>query len=168
MPKFTPEYVANRVRVTTSGCWEWLGKLDKDGYGPYRAIYKALKGPIPAGKYLDHECRNRPCVNFDHLRPVSPRQNVLENSESLVAKFAQATHCIKGHPLSGENLYLRPSGGRRCRECGREATSRYREANIETVRAKDLARYYDERDERLVKMRTYYHEKTKSRASLLP
>jgi hypothetical protein len=29
------------------------------------------------------------------------------------------THCKRGHPLSGENLYTRPNGYRMCRACGR-------------------------------------------------
>ena len=31
------------------------------------------------------------------------------------------TACVKGHPLSGDNLYLPPSGGRACRECHRQS-----------------------------------------------
>lgn len=31
----------------------------------------------------------------------------------------RVTHCIHGHPLSGENLYVEPNGKRRCRECRR-------------------------------------------------
>jgi len=33
---------------------------------------------------------------------------------------AVKTHCLRGHPLSGENLYVDPKyGHRKCRECRR-------------------------------------------------
>lgn len=31
-----------------------------------------------------------------------------------------ADHCRRGHPLEGENLYMRPDGKRGCRACRRE------------------------------------------------
>lgn len=34
--------------------------------------------------------------------------------------------CSKGHPLSGENLYVSPKGVRHCRECGRDRHAVYR------------------------------------------
>lgn len=35
------------------------------------------------------------------------------------------THCIHGHPLSGDNLYHRRDGGRMCRECKRAKDRKY-------------------------------------------
>lgn len=34
---------------------------------------------------------------------------------------ALKSHCKRGHPLSGDNLYLKPSGIRQCRTCKRES-----------------------------------------------
>ena len=43
------------------------------------------------------------------------------NLPNAVAKAARArksrTHCPKGHPYSGKNLYINPRGARCCREC---------------------------------------------------
>jgi hypothetical protein len=39
-----------------------------------------LVGPIPEGLYLDHICHNPPCVNPDHLRPVTQKQNMENHS----------------------------------------------------------------------------------------
>lgn len=36
------------------------------------------------------------------------------------------THCFRGHPLAGENLYINPSGGRTCRTCQAESRPKYR------------------------------------------
>lgn len=70
-----------------TGCWNWLGPLSKAGYAlgtvqrsqggivrqavAHRMFYEEAKGPIPEGLVLDHLCRNRRCVNPDHLEPVT-------------------------------------------------------------------------------------------------
>jgi hypothetical protein len=75
------------AKVDKSGeCWEWIGYRDKDGYGrapiacistpAHRASWTFLNGPIPEGKQIDHLCRNRACVKPDHLRIVTPKENL--------------------------------------------------------------------------------------------
>lgn len=68
-----------------SGCWLWQGATDLAGYGRTRAngkgqaahrwFYEQAKGPIAHGLVIDHLCRNPPCVNPDHLEPVTVAQN---------------------------------------------------------------------------------------------
>lgn len=113
-----------------SGCWLWTGR-PANGHQEYGALYFAGKnhyahrvgwelyrGPIGAGMVLDHICRVPACVNPDHLRVVTQRQNTLENSLSVWAKNAAKTHCKYGHPLVGENIYSPPgTTHRNCREC---------------------------------------------------
>jgi hypothetical protein len=36
------------------------------------------------------------------------------------------THCVRGHPLSGDNLKSTKSGHRRCKQCARDAAKRSR------------------------------------------
>lgn len=109
-------------------CWEWKLSTDKDGYGqfsvgssvdgtakrykPHRFSYEAFVGAIPDGYVIDHLCKNRRCVNPAHLEAVTVRVNVQRSSNST------KTHCKNGHPLSGDNLYIRPDDGSRCcRKC---------------------------------------------------
>lgn len=72
--------------VSESGCWEWEGHIDRNGYGKaydaemprgrrldwaHRVSYRKSRGPIPEGLDLDHTCENTICVNPDHLEPVT-------------------------------------------------------------------------------------------------
>jgi hypothetical protein len=82
-------------------------------------MYRHYIGEIPRGMTLDHICRNRDCCNPAHLEPVTVKENILRG-DSLSARNARKTHCHRGHPLAGDNLSLPPSGGRKCKACGRE------------------------------------------------
>lgn len=95
----------------------------KNGYG-HRFAYEHHKGQIPAGRQIDHLCENKACVNPDHLEVVTPQVNIARIGPRRSAN-AEKTHCKRGHPLSGENLYVIPSGGRTCRTCRREHSHAY-------------------------------------------
>lgn len=118
-------------------CWEWTGAKSSTGYGlfslngdsiyAHRWSYETQSGPIAKGMQIDHLCRNRACVRPEHLEVVTQKENILRG-ESLPAKNARKTHCDRGHPLSGANLYLRKDRhGRMCKAC-RNASSRARRA----------------------------------------
>lgn len=74
-------YVDRRL----SGCWEWLGRRNKQGYGlfkvgsqhfrAHRYAYQLAHGEIPDGKMILHSCDNPPCCNPDHLRPGTALEN---------------------------------------------------------------------------------------------
>ena len=111
----------------TEKCWLWMAPLYK-GYGQFsvggfhvgahRYAYELLVGPIPAGLVIDHLCRVRNCVNPAHMEPVTIGENVLRG-DTISARNAAKTRCLRGHPLSGENLCVYPDGSRYCRECHR-------------------------------------------------
>jgi hypothetical protein len=78
---------------------------------------------IPPDFDIDHLCRNRRCVNPEHLEAVTHRENMVRG-DTFAARNAAKTHCSKGHPLSGENLVNQKRGDRVCRIC---ANARVRE-----------------------------------------
>jgi hypothetical protein len=111
-------------------CFEWQNHIDRDGYGSFyfmkklrrahRVAWYFKNGEIPKGMVIDHICKNRKCVNVEHLRCVSKRQNNLENSVSVGAINANKTTCKYGHPF--DRFY----GQRYCSICQAEKTKRLR------------------------------------------
>lgn len=121
------------AQLPTDACVVWTGKLNQDGYGQHRLVWKAVGGPPPGGKgsarmTLDHLCRNRACVNPAHLELVPHRVNVLRGDTPAARKAAQ-THCVKGHEFTPENTYRRPEGERECRACRRDQLLAWKERN---------------------------------------
>lgn len=124
-----------KVRVSDNGCHLWTGSRTRAGYAQLRVndrtqlahrwIWKQTHGPIPHDLTIDHLCRNRACVNPAHMELVTLRENVLRG-DTIPAKHAQKTACVRGHPFTPENTYQtpptrqKPRGQRQCRECNRD------------------------------------------------
>lgn len=143
----------------TETCWFWMGGLNSDGHGNFwfrgrtvpahRFSYILAHGEdsIPAGQVIDHKCRNRRCVNPDHLRPLSNAQNVLCGEGHSARNFVK-THCKNGHELSGANIIWTKDGRRNCRTCVIAYKRRWRQLHPEVV-----AR---EREDSRVRMSAHY------------
>jgi len=150
------EHFIKRVSVAASGCWEMDGWHDRDGYAHFhkskyeskahRISYEFHKGKIPTGLTIDHLCKNKGCVNPEHLEPVTSEENAsrhkaegfkrwyaglpeneqrafLERSSIKASHIAAkkklaATHCKRGHEWKPETTYIVPGNGhRRCNIC---------------------------------------------------
>lgn len=138
-------------------CWEWKGAVGggaTGGYGNFRYTppggqsrvmaahrfaWLDIYGQLPVGLDPDHLCRNRLCVRPDHIEWVTHQENVRRGMLGEVQRKRQSgkTHCPRGHPYSGENLYDHPkpdgSPHRRCKECtrilGRERYQKKKESH---------------------------------------
>lgn len=113
------------------GCWQWTGCIGGNGAGrayfslgarslsASRVAWAIANGSSPT---LDvcHSCDNPSCVNPSHLWLGTH----IENMRDMKAKGRASaggkkalTHCKRGHPLSGDNLWLRWNGHRSCKTC---------------------------------------------------
>lgn len=112
-------------------CVEWLGSKKPNGYGcvnhkgrtgyAHRMSYELFKGEIPEGLEIDHTCRNKGCVNPDHLEAVSRSENIQRMIPHRRDYHTERTTCPKGHPYD----CLTKQGHRSCRECNRARQARY-------------------------------------------
>ena len=121
-----PERLESKISPEpNSGCWLWDGNWSGSGYGrvkiaktrrcaqAHTMVYELLVAPVPTGLVLDHLCRNRCCVNPEHLEPVTEQVNILRGTGQS-ARNARKTVCPQGHPLV--DVY-RVGNTRKCRVC---------------------------------------------------
>lgn len=123
----------------TADCWVWIGPRLPTGYGTmkhnrkpayaHRMVWTALRGPIPDGWEIDHLCRNRSCVNPDHLEPVTRKENCRR-----AGLHRRQSHCPRGHQLTESNIAVGQKS-RRCKTCYEASQAAYRAAHRETARA---------------------------------
>ena len=115
------ERVMLKVERKESGCLEFMGSKNLDGYGNiaagqaaaggrlqpgahrlipvHRAVFEHHHGPIPAGLQVCHRCDNPPCVEIEHLFAGTAQ----ENAQDMVSKgraarnrqFGAANHLTK-------------------------------------------------------------------------
>lgn len=88
-------------------CIVWMGAINDDDYGQMRIDGRMIlahryawlreKGPIIDGLECDHVCRNRSCVNIEHLRLATRSEN-----------SAYRAPAVRDLPT---NVYATPAGG---------------------------------------------------------
>jgi hypothetical protein len=112
-----------------ASCWIWTGARTTSGYGtirfgrPDRVTYLAHRlsytwhvGPIPDGLVIDHLCRNRACVNPEHLDPVPQSVNMNRSRRPM---------CRRGlHAMTDDNITPTSKGSRSCTACIKEKRQR--------------------------------------------
>lgn len=76
------EFISQRISISESGCWIWVGPRDRDGYGQvqcsrvgkdagvtraHQLSWFMVNGKIPKGMCVCHKCDIPECVNPEHL-----------------------------------------------------------------------------------------------------
>lgn len=82
-PKVQSRYWKKVYKTET--CWNWVGTRSPRGYGNMRIAGVMVRapriavmlssGPIKEGMVVDHICFNHACLNPEHLRVITQKQN---------------------------------------------------------------------------------------------
>lgn len=109
-----------------NGCHLTTYSLQSKGYGQigysedgvkvnlstHRAAWEFHHGPIPDGLTIDHICRQRNCVNVEHLQLMT----LSENSGNRDYGYDPEV-CRNGHPREGNTIKDGQRSRGRCRTC---------------------------------------------------
>lgn len=124
-----------QVNIQT-GCWEWTGSLNQNGYGQlylkkgkvalaHRYAYQTYIGEIK-GLFVCHKCDNPKCCNPFHLFLGTPADNTQDamSKNRLIKSIHPSYAHYKNH-------------GCRCDECkkiGKEMGKKFREKHQEVLK----------------------------------
>lgn len=100
---------STQYTILKNGCWKWNRSLNHKGYARccvkgrtslgHKLFYENKYGSVPAGMVLDHLCKNRQCVNPDHLEIVTNMINCQRGRQSKInpqAVLKIRAYCSRG------------------------------------------------------------------------
>lgn len=126
-------------KTAPGGCWLWTRTKAPNGYGHvYDRRIKKYRGAHSVALSLslgvqvadliqtNHRCDVRLCCNPAHLYNGTQLENQRDMSARGRSAMQKKTHCIRNHPLSGDNIRINIQGERVCLTCDHAAQKRAR------------------------------------------
>jgi HNH endonuclease len=122
----TPRFHA-AIQVDPTGCHLWTRSRNSRGYGVFyldgklrlahRVAWLMAHGRWPSEDLkVDHICEVKACVNPDHLRELTNRENVCRSPLSPMNVYRNAVECRNGHPYD-TTTRIDSNGWRVCSYC---------------------------------------------------
>lgn len=108
--------IESKIEKNKNGCLIWIGHVDTAGYPNikfqgknylvHRSYYKIMVEDIQKHDTLDHLCRNKLCINPDHLQPVSRSENVkrMQISKFYETEIARLVDFIESLEYDSQTL----------------------------------------------------------------
>ena len=100
--------LSKRLKVVPSGCWEWQGYCDRNGYGQigsggkygptlytHRALWEIVFGSIPGGLCVLHFCDNPSCCNPAHLFLGTRTDNAIDRDAKDRVAYGEEHYAAK-------------------------------------------------------------------------
>jgi hypothetical protein len=117
-----------------SGCLIWTKSMNGRGYGvlwfdgrlqvAHRVAWQLAGRELPGpGMVLDHICEVKACVNVDHLRVLSNRDNIMRSPLAPMNTVSSSPTCRNGHMYSDPPL-RDANGWRVCTVCAASRADR--------------------------------------------
>jgi hypothetical protein len=164
--EFILDRFLSKIKFCENGCWQWTSK-GSGGYGRFWTgekqvlahvySYSMFKGTISRPLEPDHLCRNRLCVNPDHLELVTRTENTKRGL--LVDLRVKNTHCISGHLMDDKNTRINTDGHRMCRQCHNIKNGLYSRSHKKKFAEYSHKYYWNHVDECRAKAREYQRSK---------
>lgn len=145
-------FLKSKTVISDGGCWLWQGRLVPAGYG--KVYVNGKQHPVHRLAYLTfienadapvvrHRCDVRQCWNPSHLEPGTHRDNAIDclvrgrhksgktspapmKARRNVRRKPLPPKCKNGHEYTPENTRTTTHGTRRCLECLRVRSKRWR------------------------------------------
>jgi hypothetical protein len=139
-PLSSPELASFESKFTTGApdeCWLWQAGTDGNGYGSFwlrggnfaahRVALTVARGALDPFRVIDHLCRNRACVNPDHLEETTVQCNTARGigPTAAAATARLVGRCVNGHDIGAVGLH-KQGAVLTCGKCGRDRVARYR------------------------------------------
>lgn len=134
-----PRRIWDKLTVTDTGCWHWLGAMVGPGnkahqYGGvwferrmwrlHRLFFEIFVRAPSADEHVHHECRNKLCANPAHL-------HALRGKDHCGHQHRDKTHCKHGHAFDEANTYIKSNGCRSCKACLRRRSRESKQRRAE-------------------------------------
>ena len=160
------------------GCWIFSGGyIAGGGYHQlvwmgqrvqaHRFAYELWRGSIPIGMFILHSCDVPACINPDHLRIGTQRDNMRDKvgRGRHVNTQADKTHCPQGHEYTPENVYLFENR-RYCRACHQLYSRRYAKTRDQDVKRRKLKEWRANNREHVNAQARVYQQACRTRKGL--
>lgn len=99
------------------------GRVDKQ---VHTLVLEAFVGPCPPGWMALHADDDPANNRLDNLSWGTRSENALDAVRNGRHWQVAKAHCPFGHPYLGDNLVIKKSGGRTCRDCANRRNREYR------------------------------------------
>ena len=114
----------------TETCWLWTTSTFREGYGQFkldgknrranRVAYELWVGEIPKDLVIRHKCKNKGCVNPDHLETGTHKENIADKKRDGTQNHGENHGAAKLTDSQVDEIRVRRRNGETGRSLAKE------------------------------------------------